>query len=748
MHSASAAFSAFQNRTGDSLATIVMVTDGTDTWYFSDRDMNLAEGHVHAVMRGHSGINESIDIYSKKWTVSSVSVTLHNVKFKQNSSGTWVSPSDILSGIRFNDAAIYLLKGEMVGSIDDCLLRFSGNVVDAPESSEREFKFTIVDKGRLYAGITLPQNVVSSVYPNAPEPDVSKKIPIVYGKFTKEYKSNDTGLAVAVKYNSKDRPSYLVSDHVLHLATAAFVQHPSLPEQTKLENPSLVEDDSGRGRITLKYYGDYWQTYHRGLTYLYPESTFSGNYEVGGYQDYITNFSAARDRGTADYASVFDATDGGTAGTDYQECWAYFTFGDYDSGDSQDNKIGWFTSDATVSVVTEAGASIHQDDFNTLDFRLYFNHSGTVDSYESLGSLLIGGRRSFTLGLASSPYWGTNIVWHPLTGHASATSDEALPAMFAIYGKTEQNSARITGSGDGTTNNQELLKVYDLRLQIRHYVKSGSWESAWCACEGYEYGSWINGRSSGYSSGDVIEDPAGIVEGLLRNELSVATASIDMPTFISAENASVTARINLHSDNEMSAAEAIQQIAEQSTFAFHWSASGMAKLVSLNDTSPTTDRTIPWCHIRERSIKTSHTDKIINHLTISSRWQEEYREYHDIDIVEDASSQAAPPTGTGEVFKYEADWPNIAGTSRAHVASHLVNTTNGIWSKEHLLLDLITVGTTNADLEIGDWIELDATSVDPHFKADGESWAGKQLLVYSLSQGMDSTRIKAIELYS
>ena len=49
--------------------------------------------------------------------------------------------------------------------------------------------------------------------------------------------------------------------------------------------------------------------------------------------------------------------------------------------------------------------------------------------------------------------------------------------------------------------------------------------------------------------------------------------------------------------------------------------------------------------------------------------------------------------------------------------------------------------------KIGDWIELDATSVDPHIKIFGASWAGKQFLVTGLVQTSNSTQIEAIELY-
>jgi len=53
----------------------------------------------------------------------------------------------------------------------------------------------------------------------------------------------------------------------------------------------------------------------------------------------------------------------------------------------------------------------------------------------------------------------------------------------------------------------------------------------------------------------------------------------------------------------------------------------------------------------------------------------------------------------------------------------------------------------SADLEIGDWIELDDTSIDPHIKLYGASWSGGQFLVIGLNQSAHKTKIKAIKLF-
>jgi hypothetical protein len=162
----------------------------------------------------------------------------------------------------------------------------------------------------------------------------------------------------------------------------------------------------------------------------------------------------------------------------------------------------------------------------------------------------------------------------------------------------------------------------------------------------------------------------------------------------------------------------------------------------LNDSSPTTDRTIPWSHIAKGALKVSRARTIINKLHVDSRLQREYGVYRDHTTYDDGTSQ----TNNG-TFSYNAKWEGLAGTAATHVAEFLVKNPDGIWSQQHNTIEFETVLNTNVDLEIGDWIELDDTTVDPHVLCYGTSWSGKQFLVIGITQLMASTKIRAIELY-
>ena len=282
--------------------------------------------------------------------------------------------------------------------------------------------------------------------------------------------------------------------------------------------------------------------------------------------------------------------------------------------------------------------------------------------------------------------------------------------------------------------------ISEARLKVR-YLADGKLDH-FVECRGREYGAWITGRTSAYAVNNMISDPSGIIESILRDELGFVDADIDLPTFITAENTSVAARMNLHSDNRLAAFEAIRQIAEQSTFAYVFTAAGKSRAVELDNTTPTTVRTIPLSHIRNGKVTITKASDILNKLVVQSRWLEEYDLFADNTETNHSSSQTA-----SGIRRFEAEWENIAGTSATHVANHLVGNSNAIWANRHNQIEFETIGMTNTDLELGDWISLDSFAIDPQFLCFGVSWSGKKFLIIELSQNLDGTRIKALELY-
>jgi hypothetical protein len=276
------------------------------------------------------------------------------------------------------------------------------------------------------------------------------------------------------------------------------------------------------------------------------------------------------------------------------------------------------------------------------------------------------------------------------------------------------------------------VKVFRVVLRVRHTLKQIG--QVYAAMSGRMYGSWITGRSSHYAVGDVITDPAGIIESILREEMGLSSSYIDMPSFIAAENTSIGSHLNLHEGNQMLASDAIRLLAEQSTFAFTWTSIGTARLVNLTAPPASVDRTISGLDLNEPPL-IEEEEFYAQTLVAEHTYKQETGKYYVTDTVTDALS-------TGKTFR--ATWPCLAGTSATTLETFLMN--SGLWSTTHNVITLKTRHFLHADLELGDWISLDATTTDPVLRYRSASWSGVKFLVISVDQTLDMTTIKAIEL--
>jgi len=622
-------------------AVILKLTDGTSTWYFSDYSevMTIGSTKVYPLIKSLGTIRQSIDIFKKSWSISDVTITLNNAPYRINTSNEWERPSDVLTGLRNRPATVYLLSGSNVTAFSDCLDYFNGYVYNEPEYNESTLSIRLIDKNAINICV-LPQNMVKDTYPDVPSDFENDRIPLVYGEFT--LAGGDTaihdytglGLAKAIRTDKTGTPKYVISDHILHTISAMYLIDDNVTDPVESQSPTLTADDSGDGMATAG-------TYVRACLYPYAGGEDSGTY--------VTNPEYGYDRDDSSKATLKDNSDDG----DFVEGHAIF---DIKIPDINVTEFYW-------QVI--------------LDNKI----SGGTDPYTAL----------YNRG-DESTVGNTGYSWPIVDG--TMRSGSIIPSYFNVPGKLDGIYVRQTHTtgGDGSINNQNLLDMYMIRLRIK-YIPSDL-NDIYIACKGRKYGSWIDSRSSNYSSGDCIEDPAGIIESILRDELGFTSNDIDLTSFIDAENTSVSARINIHSGSSPNRSdEIIQQLCEQATFAFTFTAQGKAKLIPLNDNTPATNKTIPWYHILNGKIKISKEEFIVNYLNVASRWQAEYDLYRDNDVYENTISQAE---SWGEQ-KYNAEWPNIAGTSAAHVANHLIRSADGsasdddgLWANEHEIIEFET----------------------------------------------------------
>jgi len=354
-------------------------------------------------------------------------------------------------------------------------------------------------------------------------------------------------------------------------------------------------------------------------------------------------------------------------------------------------------------------------------------------------------------GSSSNLYIASDYGWR-LGDRFFPGSRRIQPWLFLITAFPTQTFIDSNSDGSVVGTPTYILKVYSAYLQLEYEPVNIS--EYWVKCAGKTFGSWIDagGRSNSYDEGDLIEDPVYIIEDLLRSHTSFVgqTADIDTASFDAAANSSVQARINFHSDNEMSAANAIQNLSIQSTFVFAVSAFGRARAIALNNTSPTVNKTILFHQVLNGRVSLSQTEEIYNSMEINSRFWQEQGSFADINIFENQDSI----DDNGE-RQYAQSWANIAGpadgvgdASVKTVTDLLITDSNSLLARTHKTIALTLIDTFGIDLEPGDWIELDSNSWDARFLFYGETWAGLKFLVNRVTHEMGGTKIEAIQLYA
>lgn len=749
---------------------VIKLVFGGHTYLFSNTDMQLDEGHVYSVIDESPVIDHMVRLVTKDWSVNEVEVVIKNAGYKVNTAGEQISFADecgLASGGTIN---IYVLAGPEPTSLVDGYPLFAGVIAKAPRVTTENIYLTARDGAGLKNKFLPTSQISDPVIP-------FRKNPIVYGEFNKTYNSAvDLGLVKCEELQGKYRTNFLVAGHPCVELSAGFWLQPGLPHPSTLISPTTNVNDSGRCTLNASlsgdYYGDIWAD-----AYLYVAGQYQGNTTDGaGYDDPAppgTPYSKTIDNQKAgdfdltSYAKVLDNITGSAV-----HAHAYFGWPDYDSDFEQfSNSIGRVAGELTGGhYVIRLQWLIDMPDISGTAQIQLLNAPGVSAATVTSGT---PGEIQINIDAGQPVDWQWEIVWHLRSGRRNDITPTNLnkPIMVVVWTDTTK-----TPNAPG----REVFRVKYVRLIIRYIVaigmhyswqglrvggfRYGSWSywkiqqaergvytpgqssvAAYAACKGRAYGAWIDevGRTNSYNAGDVIEDPAGIIEDILRSELGLASEDIDVASFDLAYNANVKARLHISSDNESDAFSFIRKLSEQSTFAFCMDGISKPRLVDLKTTTPTISRILDAADIDIDSLVVDKVDEseIVNDIKVNHRYMEEYDSMLSYDTYEDATSKA----DLNATFSVSFDWPNItkgAIDSVAEVANLILDK----WSMPPVAINFVSPGIRNCDLGVGRWIQLDPTTIDPRKLCYGQSWSGKKFLIWNIRRDWNSTFIQAVQL--
>lgn len=700
----------------------VKITKGGSTWLFGHSNIKgLSDGFIYGLLADDITVDSKVDYVTKKWSVQDVAFSIINQPYKQDpTSHAWIRFADEVGSIRGALIYVYLLAGPKPTALADGLLVFSGEIQE-PASVTRELvRFSAVDAARR-KNLILPRHRVTenTAWTGIPIANRLRKIPLTYGEFTKAFNNSvDLGLARAELVGSESAKKFTCSDHVMHTLSKGFIMQNELPMPSEVVAPTLDTDDSGYGTAIMTGLSD---------ARMYAEHSDDGDLAGAGHA------GGSGGNVTYDAANAGDLVGSTKARTQRTA-----------SGlGGLTMRLGWrdFASNETNTLAPIGkiiGEDISGTKYGYLKFRV--KKLSILTSPGSPEVHLVRGSGEIVLDISTfgddidvtAKFNVTeiaNVLWHFRSGDSTYTAEDR-PILFTIF----QDGTLPLGN-----INTDGLYCYYCYLQWRYrpyYVAAG-----YVAGKGRIFGSWIDtaGRSNSYSAGDLIEDPAFIIESILRDELGLGDTDIDTDSFDAAADAGVKARISIHSDNETDAFSIIRQIAEQSRFAIVITGSSKIRLVPLNVTSPTIARTLTKTDIDLNTLQYGKDSRVINNVRVKHRWQEEHQDFADYDTY-------VNNTEFSDLFSVDFKWQNITDDGTTDSVFAVAGFIRDTWGVQRNTIKFTCPGIANVDLTVGDWFQIDPTSVDPFLLCYGASWSGKKFLISRVTHSRVGTKIEAVQL--
>jgi len=248
----SSKFATLSERIGLQNDVIVAITKSGTTYYFATRPMprGLNTPPIYPILLTSKLNSENIDIYTKQWQVSDVTITLINKDFYPQTNSTPINTATLLENANGANCKIYRWI-EGITDIADCLKVFEGQILQTPDVTKDTIKIIIYDKGKLLDK-KIPSQTVGDLYSQAPTNVKTQPAPIVYGSF---YGGNilqgtHPGLAKAIRVSNDQYPYYLVAGHAVkslgipYTNVGGTIVMPMTPSTNNV-------DDSGKAWINI-----------------------------------------------------------------------------------------------------------------------------------------------------------------------------------------------------------------------------------------------------------------------------------------------------------------------------------------------------------------------------------------------------------------------------------------------------------------------------------------------------------------
>ena len=544
-------------------------TDGSDSYY--------------GIISSLGPIQDTLELFNFRVKQSGVSIDVINTK--NIASNTKQSFSDLVGTNAYDGrkAEIYVIPNENVGNITKEQI-FSG-VITADFNYDQSKCSIYVNNYKQKYNISLPQTIIrendtSNDFHYAPEDNFNKPIPMLYGVFAPDFNYDFS--------QTSDRASDRFGS-TRNLAPAIVVN-----EFDSSSNKTIAKADTQ----TL-----FFLDAHR--AFLYQSGIYS-NIDNSSSQVAVDTSTAKisfdfRDKNAfAVIPMVPSSTQNSSFTRDRHSQTSISTTTTNSNGDNElyDLGIGNPASLGTLASTNPVRAYMYGSVATApLELQIEIDGSASTDlvNQNATGQrvALLGGSGTTdnVCGFTGAATWqfGSEITLVARTGGANGTVTVDSAWLQVEY---TPNEAR---SYIGTVRETQLyfkkpfeVGTRDVDVEKNFSIPSNS-EVIFVGATGREYGSWIDGSrgspGNNKNSGDAIKHPVHMIEDILRNELGLVDAQINMSDFDTIYNLNTSLEGHFSQVDEIAAFDLIDDICRQFGFYFFFSGDGVARIVPRRTTS-------------------------------------------------------------------------------------------------------------------------------------------------------------------
>ena len=704
----------------------------------SDRHRQDGSDIYYGLVASWGTYRQTLDFFNFTTSIGNTSVTLINA----DKSIRGKRFSDLLADYNFANRKWELFLNTNETSTLDTAARMiaSGVISGEINYDDNNVTLTLFDNTSRYHK-TVPINTVdSSIYTNAPANNIGKPIPMAYGDF---YEKTDIGTIPTTNF---DRFYNFYKNAFPAIITDEWdVQGEE--SEAKVDSQAIHTLDSENIYIFKNGFYPTLTNANNSVSNN-PQIEYRGSTASVYLPISTSNIAAATGTGSYSVANAARISDG-----DFQEVatWAA-------SGAESNN------SDATLTYalpkINKLG--VYSDISALIKWGTVTNLSGSGDVFSittksgggvSLDSISSNSETKTSL---TSGYTATRDAW-----------DFEGDMIYTLESLNANESAEIYESGmqiDFTIEDidshevEELVEEWlPLTLTIDHHITGvetvdfGEYKRivartvskltpakidyVYCSGKGRKYGAYIDAdsRNQGYNENDLIENPIFMIEDIIRDELSLASANIDYATFDTSGNTSSGYLGDIYEDavsdikfafsqykfiHSKSLVERLGQLCLSYVFI---GGDGKFKIKTLRRTDDysSADQTIDFNDIDLGKVGKTSLGAVKNSILVKYNHDYGAKQNKSEATATDATSAGTTVSGYNQTMKLEMDANEIIDST---TASALASAYLEIMKDRHDTVDFSCVRPKYNHLEIGDIINFSNWPAD--LKIYGQTMGG------------------------